>query len=521
MIRTLSASTLLLATALAAAPARAAGLDLLEVGGPWGTPGATNPSAIWWNPAGLAVGGGTQFLVEAAPLLGSVTAQRDNPSYGDVDPSVYFEGPFDPPPDTYDYSGTDKLSTLGVVPFLGVSSNFMVPGLGVGLGLAVPTARGGASDQEWGANRYAIRAGDIRAIHAMAGASYQILNKVALGASVSFVNSSYYADTDTSTYPDLAVAVREQIDTAPFQDGYAEQRGYTTTAVLGGEKGDGHGALTDQAMTFGAGVYLTPIGNKLGISLAYNHGVRLDNEGDLTLKFQCPPQWDAFSRLGATSRGLCDADTGNGVVAQGTGSVGYRLPSRIHLGVVLRPIDRVRLEVMGASVMWSSFSDYEIGTNVKADQFLEYANSPELADEAAALVSKPRLWARDAQDTFWVGADGKVRLTNMFSAGARVLYDHHAIPSASVSANNADFDALILGAMGQVNPIDQLGIGLSFSQQVLMSRTVTDSAFALTVDPESAKPARYFYPSANGKYSGSITRLSLAVSGHFGGNTSW
>ena len=43
--------------------AGAASLDLLEVGGAFGTPAATNPTAIWWDPAGIAVHGGTQVYV--------------------------------------------------------------------------------------------------------------------------------------------------------------------------------------------------------------------------------------------------------------------------------------------------------------------------------------------------------------------------------------------------------------------------------------------------------------------------
>jgi long-subunit fatty acid transport protein len=506
-------------------PASAAGLDLLEVGGPYGTPGATNPTAIWWNPAGLAVGGGTQFLVEGAPVFGGVNVARDNPSYGEVDPSVFatFDptGAFDPAPDSYDYGGSERLSSVGVVPFLGLSSNFTVPGLGVGVGLAVPTARGGTSDQEWGPSRFFIRDGDIRTIHAMAGAGYQILNKVAFGASASFVDSSYYANTDTTTYPDLSVAAGELAPDGWYQDGYVEQRGYTATAILGGEDGDGHGYLKDQAITFGAGVYVTPLGSKLGLSLAYNHGVQLDHTGPMTLKFQCPPQYDVISRAGATTRGLCNQDTGVGTVAQGTGGSSYRLPSRLHLGVVVSPIDRLRLEAMGAYVMWKSFTDYDITTKIDADQFEQTANTPELAEESAALVSQERKFARDARNTFWLGVDGKVRLTNLFSAGARVIFDRHAIPTAALGANNADFDALILGAMAQVNPVDQLGVGLSFSQQILMPRTVEDSLFGITIDPDQSRPARYAYPAANGRYSGGITRLGLAVSGRFGGGSSW
>jgi long-subunit fatty acid transport protein len=489
------------------ASAHAGGLDLLEVGGAYGTPGATNPTAIWWNPAGLAADGGTQILLEGAPIFGRVIGDRANPDYGEVQP---FAGDTEYPKE-YDYSGVDKASLSGVVPFAGVKTNFMVPGLGFGLGLVAPIARGGQSDQEWGANRYALRGGDIRAVHLMAGGAYQIANKIALGASLSYVLTSYYADVDTTLYPDIENEAAALLGQSPdsFQDPYTEQKEYTATAVFGGGSGDDHGMLHGHALTFGAGVYLTPIGKKLGISLAYNHGYKAFNEGDLTLAFQCPPDHDFLSRVGAEQQGLCNA------TMNGTGTIAYQLPSRLHAGVVLAPIDRIRLEVMGGLVFWKVFDDYEIGTNIPASEVK--VEDPAVAEETAALLTRDRLWARDAQNTGWVGVDAKMRFNTFLSGGARVLYDRHAIPTDSVSLNNHDADAIIPGVLLQVNPINQLAIGLSYSHQFLMARTVTSSAYAVTINEENAKEDRYFYPSANGTYKGSVDRIGITVRAQFGG----
>jgi long-chain fatty acid transport protein len=486
------------------APAHAGGLDLLEVGGAYGTPGATNPTAIWWNPAGLAADGGTQIMIEGAPVFGRVIGERTNPDYGEIEP-------FNGYPTEYDYSGVDKASLSGVVPFAGVKTNFMVPGLGFGLGLAAPIARGGQSDQEWGANRYALRGGDIRAVHLMAGGAYQIANILSLGASFSYVLTSYYADVDTTLYPDLQNKITEQVGLEPatYQDPYIEQREYTATAVFGGGGGDDHGMLHGHAMTFGLGAYLTPIGKKLGISLAYNHGYKVRNEGDLTLKFQCPPDYDTIGRIGAEQNGLCNA------TMNGDGTIGYQLPSRIHAGVVLAPIDRIRLEVMGGYVMWKVFDDYEIGTNIPASEVK--VEDPEVAEETAGLLSRDRLWARDAKNTGWVGVDAKMRFNTYLSGGARLLYDRHAIPTNSLSLNNHDADAIIPGVMLQVNPINQLAIGLSYSRQFLVTRTVTESAYGVTIDDANAKEDRYFYPTANGTYKGSVDRIGLTVRAQFGG----
>jgi hypothetical protein len=65
-----------------------------------------------------------------------------------------------------------------------------------------------------------------------------------------------------------------------------------------------------------------------------------------------------------------------------------------------------------------------------------------------------------------------------------------------------------------------LDIGLSFSHYMWMDREVTNSKFSLAVDPDERNADRYFYPSSNGTYGGSVNRLALSVRGQFGGSGS-
>jgi long-chain fatty acid transport protein len=512
---------------LALSPAaHAASLDLLEVGGAFGTPAATNPTALWFNPAGLAVGGGTQFFAEGAPALATVNATRTNPDYGELPTPLSPEFPTE-----YDYSGTEKLTFTGVVPFLGVSSDLGVKGLGIGLGMMAPTGVGARTTAEDGPNRYQMREGAVQTIHFVGGAAYQLKDKVALGAAFTVIDGSYYANLDTTTYPDLAWAVADELGaTAPppsFQDGYAENLGYATTTIFGGEKpGGGHGRLKDLATTFSLGLHVTPLKKErlLDVAVSYNHGYRLDTEGDLTLRFRCPPSYDGISRFGAETAGLCNPDTGEGSVVQGTGKIGFDLPGRVQFGVSSSPVDRLRLEVMGAYVFWSVFTDYDITTVVTPDAIP--AANPEDAEQSAELVSQERKWARDNRDTFWVGVDGKYMFSELFGAGARVIYDRSAIPDQVVSPNNFDANQVMLTGVLLVNPIDRIGIGLSAGHYFLATRTVTDSPFGVNIaqanpDAEdyygaSPEAGRYFFPGTNGTYQGSISRFGLSVRGVFG-----
>ncbi|MEQ1570190.1 MAG: outer membrane protein transport protein [Myxococcota bacterium] len=489
--------------------ARGASLDLLEVGGAYGTPGATNPTAVWWNPAGLTLGRAKYDLfVEAAPTFGGITVTRDNPDYGQLNPDFAAQG-F---PTEYDYSGTERLSFTGVVPFVGFAAR-PVRNVGLGLALVVPSGRGGASDQEWGASRYAIRDGSIQHIELVAGGAYRLKDLVSFGASARVVNSRWYADSDYSTYVDLLHGVEDASGQRPetFQDGLIEDRAYSSTLILGGVDEDGRtGRLTDTGLTFGAGVYLTPV-KQLGVSVAWDHGVRLNNTGDLTMRFECPPEYDEPAYAASVDQDLCDR------TVQGEASIGYRLPNRLHTGVVWMPVERVRVEAMGGVVFWSAFDDYEITTTVLPDQF---PNVPSpFALKSSQLLTQDRLWARDGQDSFWLGLDAKAQVHERLLIGARLTFDRHAIPDASVSANNIDNDDVTTGLLAAFDVSDAVGIGLSYSHHFLATRTVTDSAFGLTIEDAAANEDRYFYPSANGTYAGSIDRLGLSLRFLFGGGS--
>ncbi len=484
-------------------PAQSSSLDLIEVGGAWGSPGATNPTALWWNPAGLAVAGGTQLLVEGAPTSARFVADRYNPDYGVPDPTFVALGY----PAEYDYGGVDNLTFSGIVPFLGISSDFTVDGLGIGIGLYVPIARGGTSDQAYGPNRYALREGNIQVLAASLGAAYELAELLSVGGSVSLLDSTYEASLDTSIYPDIAAEAEAQAAEfnlprpGSYQDAYLEHPGYTATSIF---------ALKTQALTFGAGLYLQPLrSDLLGLSLAYNHGVRVDNRGPVVLDFLCPPEHDNLSRAGAQAQGTCDARL------QGTGAIGYRLPSRVHLGVVGHPREKLRLEAFGSYVLWSAFTDYDISTQISADQI--QVEDPTVAEETAALVSQRRQWARDNRDSFFVGVDGKLELHRLLGVGLRGTFDRSAIPDRVLSANNLDADTFIRSGLLFSAPIQQLTIGLSFSHHFLATRDVTDSAYALSIDGDP--DPRYFYPSGAGRYSGSIDRIGISLKGNVGGRS--
>ncbi|MBT3220387.1 MAG: hypothetical protein HN348_14975, partial [Proteobacteria bacterium] len=305
--------------------ANAASLDLIEVGGAWGTPAATDANAVFWNPAGLAVGDGTYFSVEVAPTLGTINTNRNHEYWG----------------------GEDQLKFNGVVPYIGVSSDFGHAPLGVGLSLSVPFARGGKSQNDPGPGRYHLREGGSQTIFATGAASYQIKNLISIGASLSFVHSQWDALLDTETTTQLSEALCETSadhcnNYAPTEAGdppadyWIEDPNYATTLTFDG--------LKHNTFTFGTGIYVTPI-DMLGISISYMHGGTLKHAGPVNMDFDCPDsEDDPMGYIGADLNGICDAKMSGDAIIE------YKMPWRLNTGILLKPLkgsDKLQIEAMG------------------------------------------------------------------------------------------------------------------------------------------------------------------------------
>lgn len=458
--------------------ASAASLDNIEVGGVWGSPTADNPTAAWWNPAGLS-SGGHRILIEAAPTFGGLAIERADP-----------------------HGGPDRLEAAGLVPFAGFSTDFGIEGLGFGGALTVPTIRGGESiyntDEETrGSATYHTRYGDIRAIHLILGASYRFKDVVAVGAAIHSVDSSWSAIIDNDTMPDLYDEIQnlgQTPDPTLYSDENLETEDYATVLDIG--------PLTDRRLTWGAGIQASPI-EQLDIGIAYTAPVTLRHTGEATLYFSCPPQSDVAGRFGSESFGLCDS------VVEADAAIGYTLPGRLNAGVAFSPIDEIRAELMGGYVWWSAFQDFRV------EIFNIAEKNPDLPEQTTELITQDRNWARDNNNSWFGGLDLKARPTERWTVGGRLLYDKAAVPDAAMSANNADADTVMLSGLVAFQALKPITIGLSGSRYFSQSRTVTDSGFYMTLDEASRAEDRWNYPHGNGTYELFLSRIGVSVLSEF------
>jgi len=82
-----------------------------------------------------------------------------------------------------------------------------------------------------------------------------------------------------------------------------------------------------------------------------------------------------------------------------------------------------------------------------------------------------------------------------------------------MTPSNYDAPGLLVSALVAAKPSGGLQIGLGYTHHIYFPMTNTNSGFGLTLDEGQAKADKWFYPSTNGTYTSSISRLGLTVAG--------
>jgi len=181
--RTLALAVATAALVTAPAPAGATGFLVARFGGEHGPPTTDNPTAIYYNPAGLSLMGGTRLYLDGTFAWRSFTYDRDPGAIDNLlsDPNV---GTGTPEGDgVAANSGEASLFNLLGNPFFGVATDFGVDNLGVGLAFYVPFGGStvfddaAASDKYPGAidgsARWWVIEGTIKSMYVSAAASYR------------------------------------------------------------------------------------------------------------------------------------------------------------------------------------------------------------------------------------------------------------------------------------------------------------------------------------------------------------
>ena len=442
----------------------AASLDTVEVGGPFGTPTSTDASAIWWNPAGLALESTTRFSLEVAPMWGSLTVERDEPN-----------------------GGSQTWGGASAVPYIGVAHSPR-RGPSFGLALSVPYAKGGL-EEERGVGSFSLRESTVAAGYLSGAVAWDPHPNVSLGAALSGVGGIWASTVDMDTVPDLHQSLLDMGETSPYTDADLEDPAYAATAQFED--------LTASAVTGAVGVN---VGNHLvTLGLAYHHGATLDHRGEAQVQFGCPPTDDEIGRFGAESKGVCHTR----VVADARAV--YHLPSRVHVGLAITPREGIRFEAMGGWVGWAAHDSFDITLSNIAEK------NPHVDPDTAESIEGARPKAVDGQNAVFGGVDVKVQPRESWTLGGRILYDQASVPDEMLSPSNADFDSLRVTGLSAVEVREGIELGVSLTGIASASRSTDDSALWVTLDPNAKAEEPYRYPHGNGAYSSTMGRAGITL----------
>lgn len=470
---------ILFALVLSAAPmpALAGGFYTAHYAGEHGHVATDHPTAIYFNPAGLALGAGWRIYAEGIAAWRTVEYERPVGAISNVSS----EGePGTPEGAVAVNSGKASLSNFAASPFLGVISDFGVPNLGVGLGVYVPF--GGqakwdknddfAGDTEFpgaedGVQRWATIDGELRSLYLTLAGAYRFAGpRLSIGAGVNFTQSNI-------------VTVRARTpqgndDLVNAMGGVAEGRSLLDTSGF--------------ALAASIGVNWEPMpGLWVGASYQSQPGFGNSTQsGELTNKFGSNPADVTEIRLE------------------------QELPDIARLGVRFQATPQVELRLAGELQRWSVF-EHQCLLQSEADpdakcQLREDGSSfgPDAED---IIVNIPRNW----KDTYAVRGGASYWLNPTLELNGGLLFETSAAPDETMEASLPDANKLFarLGVRWAAMP-DQLLLALTANNVFYFSRTVDprEDGTIGTIGPSTV-------PDGAGKYTQNVLFFNLGAEYRF------
>ncbi len=469
-----------LALSAVATQARAGGFTTAHFAGELGHVATDHPTAIYFNPAGLALGTGTRIYAEG--LLAWRTVEYTRPEGAISNQVDDGAGAGTPDSGVAANSGKAKLSNLAASPFAGVVTDFGVPNLGVGVAVYVPFGGQANWDKnddfegnqqfpgaEDGVQRWATIDGELRSLYATLAGAYRFPGAgLSVGVGVNFTQSNVFtvrARTPQGT-DDLLNA----------SGNVAEGRSLIDVSGF--------------AMAASAGVDWEPMpGMTIGASYQSQPGFGNSTQsGTLTNKF-----------------GAGSTDPSNIRFEQ-------ELPDVIRLGARFRANEQLEVRLSGDMQRWSVFEnqcllDEDADPNAKCKLEEDGSEPDELAGMQSIIVNIPRQW----KDTFGVRAGMSWFFTPELEVNGGVHFDTSAVPDKTIDASLLDMNKVFAraGVRWAALP-DQLLLALTVNNVFYLKRTVDprEDGDIGTVSPSTV-------PDGAGTYKSNVLFLNLGAEYRF------
>ncbi len=462
--------------------ANASGLSAARFGGEHGHPTTDNPTAIYYNPAGIALRPGTRIMVEATMAGRWASYQRPEGAINDP-------GGGTPSDATSANAGTAKLANFLVSPFIGAHSDFGTKIFHAGAALYFPfggqavwgqnsqyansSAYPGAHD---GTQRWYTIDGKIRSMYITGAMGFNIPQ---IGLSIGVSGSAIRSETDT-----IRARNADGSDDLVDPTFGSRKEGRSWLKASGWQGGFGIGAIWNWQQRLWIGASYTSQPNVVG---------------GMTLK-------------GKLSNALASPMVPTVANAELT----QTLPDIIRLGFRVRPTDRIELRLFGDFTRWSVFDKQCVldaaverrgcgftGADTalaKPDGFGAEEPDPDGPDGPlksptnGTIQHLPRFW----KDAGGVRAGASYWFTPQVESFLGIGYDSSAVRPQTLDAALMDMNKMSFS----------IGTRWQIVKQFAMALTVTDVAY-FKVDTKGKNILNKFNPptrqaDANGVYKQNI-----------------
>ena len=445
----------------------AGGFMVAHFGGEHGNPMASNPTSIYYNPAGLAGVKGTELYAEGQFAFRNLTYDRpaaaaDNAATRSADSIAAV-------------SGKGSLTNALQSPFAGVATNLGIDGLGLGLAFFVPFGGQAIFDKNDryanssdfpgafnGPQRWQDIEGTIRSLYVSAGGAYQFPFGLRIGVAVNLVRN-------------------EINDIKAFNGG-------TGTDDTTGE-GRAWLKTANTTLALGVGVQFTPPSYpELTVGLSYQSQPGF---GKTTLK------GDGRIKIGAAPE--INPQVG----------IEQTLPDVFRLGLSYRVTNAFEIAVWGAFERWSVFKSQCFTNRDLPNSNCIVDDRGQTAPESVVISNIPRHW----KDVFNFRASGSYQVIPELEIMAGFEYDGNAVPDETMMVDLPDFENFGLTlALNYALMQQKLKLYLGFTQFKYLSRDIPLQPRDATGVRQAPYQGSSRQPDNAGHYHESVSLVTFGVS---------
>jgi long-chain fatty acid transport protein len=422
-----------LAAVAAAADADASGFATQHFGGEQGNVLTSNPTALYYNPAGIAYSEGIDLYLDLNVAARSATWSHVAPQPGPSDPAMSQAG----------NTGTARLFNVFSGPTM--ATTMKIGNLALGAGLFVPFGGrvnwGKTSNFDSqlpltanGVQRFHMETASLAFIQITAGAAYK-LGPLSIGATGNLMNSQVDETQGRS--------LTGQVDSTIESNASLHATGWSGS--------------------FAFGAILEPIKDHLWLAGSYQAQPGL---GPQTLH-------GTFTFASGPSPYYAQ----NGTLVDPI-HFHQALPDIVRAGIRVRPVDSFELRFFGDWTRWSKMKsqcvDLMNGTN-PGDLCQVHADGTDATPKFSVVTNIPRNW----KDTYGghVGASWFMNSdVELFVGGG---YETAASPDSTVEPGSADANNIQVALGGRFFIAHWMHLGVGYEQIQFMNRTVTDSQLAV------------------------------------------